>query len=637
MNKRGKAALFSRLINFSPEDLDYVSNFLPCLVGDLHYETKKFASAVDKLLAGRDLKKAIDATSDALADFLHSRNEGGILQIYSCWRKNKWAEEKIPERSRVHVFLQLFKDPALAAKCFKSFCMRDLNIELIKFAVRHHSLDATLLYEFDSDAFLEDVMCSLKKQMKPMDIIYWFHERRDASHATSFFASRIQQWTDDEFLELVGDLRLRPSQVFNESDRRKLHLLSVNLYLEVDKLKEALTYSNLLLDSFKDAGKNGEALFALWRPKWEKVEKLREKEKKTIDSDQIGLLMILFNKPEDQAKDPEKRVNCMKKLGGALVHKAVMQYPFKSDTAKLRVLYQFDRKVFQPIVLQHLHKIHKNSPVEIVKWLQDNNNIATAKLISQKGLKHVIHVNPLKQMFTNHENLTFFLTEEIISSDEILLKQDSSLETEIEQVSKCIHKSQVAFECIIGKLQAKHFTKWLRVNSNQNLRLLIRGNYLVVDISEDERAQVDKTTASTPENCVINWFDSKCDNEKESLGEKFLAQMREKLNSYFRWFDAFTKSASFFLKGGLLSSADIDAALFSTSQKKTCSTSAPDLKKSDGLSKPVSVAISKGENKTVSREDNKSGISKGFLLNQKEGRGGGELKSKRGEKNRGNK
>ena len=77
-----------------------------------------------------------------------------------------------------------------------------------------------------------------------------------------------------------------------------------------------------------------------------------------------------------------------------------------------------------------------------------------------------------------------------------------------------------------------------------------------------------------------------------------------------------------------MSSADIHAALFSTNhalEKKECSKSASDLKKCDAISKSVSATISKGENTSAPRKDNKSGISKGFLLNQKK-EGGGKTK-----------
>lgn len=556
MGKRGNFGLMTKIKTFPPNSLAALSMHLPCIIGDVYFETNFVAAAVDNFLYGGDINKAMDATKKAILGFPHEQNEKCILQIFLSWKRCSLTEPRMPEYCRTSVFLKLFNDPNEAANKFKSFCMRDLGTEIIKFAVRHHSLNNTVLYEFDRNAFHAEVLCALKRQLSPIDIIYWFLNKKDLNNATAYFSSCIQKWTDEEFSDLIVNFSLRPSQSCHESERRALYLISVTLYLELDQIDDALRCSNLLLKSIKSAETYGEAIYGLWcrGKKWEKVKRL----KYTINQiGEVAILMDLFLNPKETCKDAHKKEKCKCILGKELVKKAVLQYNFMKISERFQTLFQFDRIHFRPIIQESLEKMHRETPMKVAEWFYDNGDLVTAKQVVKKGLKYIINGNPLKLWFTKHENLNFFLREDIVSYKDILVAKECMNHST--DSSNCTKLSKI-FKQIIEALTASTFTKWLVLNDSQNLRFLNNVKFLEMTLPQDDQVQ---KVVIREQNQFVMIFEAKNTGEKEALAETFLKQIKKKLSPFFDWIDAVTINDAFLTKlNDPLLSKEIYSAIF---------------------------------------------------------------------------
>jgi len=458
--KRGNTALMARVKRFSKWQLEDLSLFLPCIIGDAYFNTKQFALAVDSFLTGGDIHKAMDATKEAIFSFnLHHQDTESMLKIYSSWKSKKSFEQSIPEQSRTSVFLKLLDNPKAAAEMYKSFCMRDLGTEVIKFAVKHHSLKDTMLYEFDQHAFQTEVLFALKSERSDVDIISWFCDKRDLNSATSFFTSCIHKWTDEEFSNIILLFSLRPSLACHESERRKLYFVSVTLYLEKEQIGEAFRCSNLLLKSIKSAEKHGEALYELWRKgnTWEKF--LQQQSKKaSISQSELFILMRLFDNPGETSINELSREKCKKLLGKDLVKVAVLRSMSTKRMDSLQVLFQFDRVYFREFILQNLESVYREAPIEVAKWFQKNKDFLTAKQVVKKGLTHVTDGFPLMLCFTSHDSLDLFLREGILSDDDVLLAKECT-----QSPIKGNNLSKI-FGKIIESLTVPIFTQWLEIN-----------------------------------------------------------------------------------------------------------------------------------------------------------------------------
>lgn len=255
--RRNFPGLTKFLTAFHDERLGQLAKVIPCAVGDVYFARGNYISAVELFLAGRDFDRA-EKSSECLIYALkktQNSNLADLLELRDLWiphSNHLAALKKDHTLSQLFLLLNYFDEAAKRGPIvyFKKFGER-----IVRFAfVSDQDQDPTILHNFCHETFHKDVLEELQCQFKDdqSEIVMWFHQHDDDSHAETFILENIEAWKIEELHKFI-EMGLSRDSVSEEYLKRGLYFEATEGFIGSGNIERALVAANNTFSTKKNA------------------------------------------------------------------------------------------------------------------------------------------------------------------------------------------------------------------------------------------------------------------------------------------------------------------------------------------------------------------------------------------------
>lgn len=309
-----------------------------------HHHTK----AAELFLEARNFDSAVEASNCALASpALASKNAKTIKKLWLTHRfESKFIEERFA-KTNLHLLLLLYQNPHNASTQYANDCYQRFGPDIVREAV----LGCAPYTSSNSDSRqqVEDELSVLARfhmeafRLDGLRVIEHYKKQSDATNAARFATSHMQQWSNDDLLNIM-DLGVQLVGLPDELYRRGLfhlaaleHAKAGNFELAAGASEQDLQQSLVSLDK-------SHSTLELWQPHVNKHETIPV----YIETKpRLWLLIFLFRDPI--AASVNYPGNCMKYFEPSVIRKAVLAcYPYSNsndiEIDPKNVLERFDNK-----------------------------------------------------------------------------------------------------------------------------------------------------------------------------------------------------------------------------------------------------------------------------------------------------
>ena len=358
---RTNPCLKSMLNQCSNEDRAAVELVFPLAVGDWYLRKNDTTQAVKIYLAGGDRKLAEEVTVELAKAFRFGNSDTMLRDTISLCLNSRDVQTNARKGKKITLLLSLVQLPLNVEQSSDTqslcACFRDLGGDFVKWAVRNAELDDYCLHYFDKTFFTSEVVSSLEEKYKRnrLQVIKWFYEHNDKHNATEYCAAHMARMADVDIINIV-EMKLRPSELFNELEKRVLLITAASAYLQMYP-----PFYDYALEALMLALQTPKGVTAIKRDLASLLSKERYgfKLKQKYPQFKFFLLLALLT---DDIKVPIKTdvpKETFSALGKYVVHQSLLfRDSMKSDL--LSMLTRLDQKVVenngQPTILRDITK-----------------------------------------------------------------------------------------------------------------------------------------------------------------------------------------------------------------------------------------------------------------------------------------
>ena len=313
--RRGFPGLMKFIRNLSDDDVSQIAEMIPCIIGDLKYESQKYAKAVELFLLGGDIPKAKES-SLKLVQFLKTRKDVTANEVVKLNIVYKNIQIQQGDNMTQKLLFSLIQKPEVAAEDRPSQYLENLGTCLIRFIVKSKKVDRTLLFSFCSNSFHGDVLEELRYKYKDdlKKVVLWFLSRNNQTHALSFISERISVWEDKELENFVTKQKLYSEDIGEELFKRQKIVDSINIFLKCHKIERAYYVANDAVSSIEGAEEYGWKIVLLLSGFDQPIER---------SLSNLQLILKLYEEPEVMIK--KDRSTSIKRFGPKLVQRCVFE------------------------------------------------------------------------------------------------------------------------------------------------------------------------------------------------------------------------------------------------------------------------------------------------------------------------
>lgn len=351
--RRGFPGLIKFIETFPDTETQKMCLVIPCIIGDLLRSRKRYIEAINLYFRGGDFAKAEETSVKMIHILKKKAKPNELLELADLWLSNK--QNNVSNRT-ISLLLRLIDDPEKVAIDHSSQCLDHFGTHAIKFIVYHRDLDPTYLYAFCPASFHDEVLEELKLNFKedPIQIVKWFHSRKNKKHAMDFVLERLSEWKTHE-LRTFTNMDLISEEVSQEFAKRSQYLDAINLFMKCEKVEMAYKTANDAVSSIKYAENNALKV----------MQTLRGLAKPKNIPQRIKILSELFLRPDEMER--KQCEEAMKAFGPYVIQEFILRtasYGNPPKTDILEVLSRFGKKakMSRRAVLEDLHSRKIASP-----------------------------------------------------------------------------------------------------------------------------------------------------------------------------------------------------------------------------------------------------------------------------------